>query len=82
MKSRSEAKVALVGDEAREVGLGLLQARLCQHVVGVPRALPDSKVDVRLPGKGTWCEAGPPDHHDVAVDADHQVVNQELFLSA
>jgi len=28
------------------------------------------KVDVRLPGKGNWHEAGPPNHHDDKVDSD------------
>ena len=28
------------------------------------------KVDVRLPGKLPWREAGPPNHHDDKVDSD------------
>ena len=35
---------------------------------------------VRLPGKGNWREAGPPNHHDDKVDSDQEVVNKELSL--
>ena len=39
------------------------------------------KVDMRLPGKLPWREAGPPNHLDDKVDSDQLVVNKELSLT-
>jgi len=38
------------------------------------------KVDIRLPGKVPWREAGPPNHLDDKVDSDQSVVNKELSV--